>query len=128
GVFGEGVPLFDQAAGFDAAVGAQTAAVANDRAGLDDRVAADVAAVDHRAGPDYYVSSITSSLSGRRCRTVFSRIFTRAPMRTGPCESPMILTPAPMMLSAPTTTSPVISAVSNRIALAATWGCLSLYA
>jgi len=31
-----------------------------------------------------------------------------APMRTGPCESPMIFTPAPMIDPAPITTSPVI--------------------
>ena len=28
---------------------------------------------------------------------MFSRIWTSLPIRTGPCESPMILTPAPMI-------------------------------
>jgi len=35
-------------------------------------------------------------------------------MRTGPWESPMIFTPAPISVSSPMTTSPVISAESNR--------------
>ena len=76
-------------------------------------------------GPMTTSSSMTSSLSGSRCSTVFSRICTLAPIRTGPWESPMILTPAPMMVSSPTTTSPVSSAESSSSALAATWGSLS---
>ena len=61
-------------------------------------------------GPTITPSSRMRSLSGSRCRTVFSRICTSSPMRTGPWESPMILTPAPMIVRSPTTTSPVISA------------------
>jgi hypothetical protein len=76
-------------------------------------------------GPMTTSSSITSSLSGSRCSTVFSRICTRDPMRTGPWESPMILTPAPTMVSSPTTTSPVISAESSSRALPAICGSLS---
>ncbi len=49
-------------------------------------------------------------------------------MRTGPWESPMIFTPAPMIVRSPTTTSPVISAVGNRVADAATVGRMSRYA
>ena len=64
-------------------------------------------------GPTITPSSMMRSLSGNRCRTVFSRICTSLPMRTGPWESPMILTPAPMIVRSPTTTSPVISAVGN---------------
>ena len=37
----------------------------------------------------------------------------------------MILTPAPMIVSAPMTTSPVTSAESSSRALAAIWGSLS---
>ena len=71
-------------------------------------------------GPTITPSSMTRSLSGSRCSTVFSRICTSLPMRTGPWESPMILTPAPMIVRSPTTTSPVISAVGNSTADAAT--------
>ena len=76
-------------------------------------------------GPMTTSSSTTSSLSGSRCSTVFSRICIRAPIRTGPWLSPMIFTPAPMIEPAPTTTSPVISAESNSTAVSAMWGVLS---
>src|SRR5215210_5690580 len=76
-------------------------------------------------GPMTTSSSITSSLSGSRCRTAFSRIWTREPMRTGPCESPMIFTPAPMRVFSPMTTSPVISALSNSTVRAPSAGSLS---
>src|SRR5207244_3728603 len=73
-------------------------------------------------GPTMTPSSMMRSLSGSRCKTVFSRIWTSRPMRTGPWESPMILTPAPMIVRSPTTTSPVSSAVGNSVADAATVG------
>ena len=76
-------------------------------------------------GPMTTSSATTSSLSGSRCSTVFSRICTRAPMRTGPWLSPMIFTPAPMIEPSPTTTSPVISAESNSTAESAIGGVLS---
>ena len=78
-------------------------------------------------GPMITPLSRMRSLSGRRCRTVFSRICTSLPMRTGPWESPMILTPAPMIERSPTTTSPVISAVADRMADAAMVGTMSRY-
>ena len=56
---------------------------------------------------------------------MFSRICTREPMRTGPCESPMIFTPAPMRVSLPMITSPVISAESNSTVPAPIDGVLS---
>ena len=56
---------------------------------------------------------------------MFSRICTREPMRTGPCESPMIFTPAPMRVSLPMITSPVISAESNSTVPAPINGVLS---
>ena len=46
-------------------------------------------------------------------------------MRTGPCESPMIFTPAPMIAPGPMLTSPVISALSNSTALWSMRGSLS---
>ena len=89
---------------------ADHAVVAHDGAGLDDgcRRRCDSrgsSRPDRRSPP----SSMTRSLSGSRCSTVFSRICTSLPMRTGPCESPMIFTPAPMIVRSPMTTSPVIS-------------------
>ena len=55
---------------------------------------------------------------------MFSRIWTSSPMRTGPWESPMILTPAPMMVRSPTTTSPVTSADGNSTAESAMVGTM----
>src|SRR5690348_7804779 len=79
-------------------------------------------------GPTITPSWMMRSLSGSRCKTVFSSICTWLPMRTGPCESPMIFTPAPMMVRSPTTTSPVISAVGNNVADVAMVGRMSRYA
>jgi hypothetical protein len=76
-------------------------------------------------GPITASSSMISALSGSKCSTVFSRICTREPMRTGPWESPMIFTPAPMSESSPMITSPVISAESNRTVPAPIDGVLS---
>ncbi len=76
-------------------------------------------------GPITASSSMISSLSGSRCSTVFSRICTREPTRTGPWESPMIFTPAPMSEASPMTTSPVISAESNSRVPAPIDGVLS---
>ena len=55
---------------------------------LDDGARADVQPWIIAPGPMITSSSMTRSLSGSRCSTAFSRICTRSPMRTGPCESP----------------------------------------
>src|SRR6266540_7144355 len=90
--------LLDDCSGAHHAAGAEHAAVTDDRSWLDDGSGADATAVDHGPGPTITPSSMMRSLSGSRCKTVFSRIWTSLPMRTGPWESPMILTPAPMIV------------------------------
>jgi len=76
-------------------------------------------------GPITASSPMISSLSGSKCSTVFSKICTREPMRTGLWESPMIFTPAPTSVSSPMTTSPVISAESDSTVPAPIDGVLS---
>ena len=48
-------------------------------------------------------------------------------MRTGPWLSPMMRTPDPMIVRGPTCTSPVISAVSNTVAVGSMVGVVPRY-
>ena len=106
-------------------LGPDHAAVAHDRARLDDAAAADVAAVDHRARADHRVVVDDQFVIGQQMQHRVLQDLRPGADPTGPWESPMIFTPAPISEFSPMMTSPVISAESNTTVPAPINGVLS---
>ena len=117
--------LFDAGTGTDRRFGSDHAATAHDRRRFDDAAPADPAAVDHRTGTDDDVIVDEQFIVRQQVQDrVLEDLYPGADA-DGPCESPMILTPALMRVFSPTTTSPVISAESNSSVPAPIDGVLS---